>query len=239
MNEQTKQKRRICHLYERTVGRAVPRGCFLPILLIFAANCSVYFLTDLLLGENVVRHSLAIPLDGVIPLVPVFILPYFASYFLWVATPFFLAKRDRAVFFDMATSFFLSILIAFLFFYFYPVAIERPAVEGNDIFSALVRILYAADAPHNLFPSLHCMHTWTCYLAIRGKREYSPLLRWGVFVFAFFVFASTVLLRQHYLLDIVGGVFFAELCFFLVKRTKLSRILEKGFISLSDRVFLK
>ena len=239
MQEKTTQERRICRLYDRTIGKAVPRGCLLVIILMIAINCSVYFFTELLLGEDAVYHSLAIPLDGRIPLVPAFMIPYVLSYVLWVGTPIFLAWRDRTRFFDMAAAFFLSIVIAFLFFYFFPVSIERPTVEGNDLFSVAVRYLYEIDAPRNLFPSLHCMHTWTCYLAIRGRREYSPALRWGVFVFALFVFASTVLLRQHYLADIAGGILFAELCTLLATKTKLSRILERGFTRLSDAIFFQ
>ena len=42
-------------------------------------------------------------------------------------------------------------------------------------------------------------------------------------VFSLLVFASTVLLKQHLLIDIAGGILVAEVCIQIAARTKIGR----------------
>lgn len=34
-----------------------------------------------------------------------------------------------------------------------------------------MRFVYAVDAADNLFPSIHCLVSWFCYIGLRGRRD--------------------------------------------------------------------
>jgi H+/Cl- antiporter ClcA len=69
-----------------------------------------------------------------------------------------------------------------------------------------LRFLYDADPPYNCFPSLHVAHSFvsalTCYRVHR---------RVGItaVVCAALVGLSTLFTKQHYVLDVIAGVFLA------------------------------
>ena len=84
-----------------------------------------------------------------------------------------------------------------------------------------------ADEPTNLFPSIHCVASW---MAVRGACMMKGMPRWYVplhFVVAVLVFASTVLVKQHFFVDIFAGIAVAELGLFLSKHFSLWKIFAK------------
>ena len=87
--------------------------------------------------------------------------------------------------------------------------------------------LYSIDAADNLFPSIHCLVSWFCYLGIRGRKEIPVWYQRVSMVIAVLVFASTLLTKQHVIVDVAGGILLAELCFFIGRKTQLYRIYEK------------
>ena len=74
----------------------------------------------------------------------------------------------------------------------------------------MLQWLYTMDAPVTLFPSIHCLLSWLCW---RGfcKLEHPRWMNGLSLLFTLAVFASTVLVKQHYAADILGGVAVAEL----------------------------
>ena len=73
------------------------------------------------------------------------------------------------------------------------------------------------DSPDNLFPSIHCLESWVCLrtaFAIKGLPSWykgaSAVMTVGVFL-------STVFLKQHVVVDMVGAVVAVELGFWIMK----------------------
>ena len=66
------------------------------------------------------------------------------------------------------------------------------------------------DKPENLLPSIHCMNSWFCYIAVRGRKDIPCWYRIFSFVFAWLIALSTVLIRQHVVVDIAAGFLLAE-----------------------------
>ena len=97
-------------------------------------------------------------------------------------------------------------------------------VKDASVNLSLIHILDAAD---NLFPSIHCLVSWFCYLGIRGRKEIPVWYQRVSMVIAVLVFASTLLTKQHVIVDVAGGILLAELCFFIGRKTQLYRIYEK------------
>lgn len=221
--------------YDRTLGRLVPSAHFLPLIAFLLLDILVYFLSNLLL-KDVARGTLALPIDGKIPLVPAFIIVYFASYLFWLWGFLLAARQSSRAFFGFFVRVMVSLLVTLGFFCFLPLAIARPEAVGDGFLSDAVRLLYRIDPPHNLFPSLHCFFSWIIYTEVRGKKEVPLALRLFFCFFSLAVFLSTLFTRQHYLLDVVGGVALAELSGLLLL-TPLPRLAERLFLWLAKRVF--
>ena len=101
---------------------------------------------------------------------------------------------------------------------------ERPEVPGSDPFSWLVRFIYQVDTPDNLLPSIHCLENWLCFRGALRCRKVGRGYQIGMLIFAILVFASTLLVKQHLVLDVVTGIAVVEIGLFLARRTGAGRI---------------
>ncbi len=102
-------------------------------------------------------------------------------------------------------------LLAYVCFLVYPTVAPRPASVTGEGFAVWgLRFLYSADPPYNCFPSLHVAHAFvsalTCY---RLHREVGI----AAVICAVLVAVSTLFTKQHYVADVIAGVFLAFLAF--------------------------
>jgi membrane-associated phospholipid phosphatase len=163
------------------------------------------------LGYDVLNHGpyrlfLRTPLDQALPVVPIFAVPYVSLqpviYASLVIFLLFRARIQQSAGLSMTVTF----LISYVFFAFVQTYVARPTLTGGDIFTQLVRGVYASDHPFNDFPSLHvststiiAIHWWRF-----NRRAGLVAAIWVVLVAM-----STVLIRQHYLADVAGGLILA------------------------------
>ena len=108
-----------------------------------------------------------------------------------------------------------------------PTTNVRPEITGTALSDEVTRFLYSVDQPVNLFPSIHCLESWICF---RGSLKLEKVPHWYrpvSFVFTLLVFASTVLLKQHVVVDIAGGVLFVEIGLWMTAHFHLDRFFEK------------
>ena len=109
----------------------------------------------------------------------------------------------------------------------FPTTNTRPLITGSGLWNQAALWLYSIDAADNLFPSIHCLVSWFCYLGIRGRKEIPRWYQSVSMVIAILVFASTLLTKQHVIVDVAGGILLAEFCFFIGRKTDLYRIYER------------
>lgn len=235
MQYESRKPRRIGALYDRTLGKRLKRSHFFAMLLLPVLNTFFYYVSTAIVGDGA-RGTLALPIDGRIPLVEEFIVVYFGCYLFWFGGLFLMACGSSERFFDFFARVLVCLCVAFCCFIFMPLAITRPAVTEQGFFADAVRFLYAIDEPYNLFPSLHCFFNWIIYVQIRGKKEYPLSLRLFSCVFSLAVFASTLFTRQHLLLDVVAGFLLAEVSV-LVLKTPLPRLSRRAFEAIDRLLF--
>ena len=162
------------------------------------------------LGYDYLNHGpyrlfLRSPVDQALPVVPIFVVPYVSLQpFIYASLVIFLAFRVR-VFQSAVLSMIVTFLVSYVFFAFLQTYVDRPVLTGNDVFTRMVRDVYAGDHPFNDFPSLHvststiiAIHWW------RFSRRSWPLIAWAALIAT-----STVMVRQHYVADIAGGLVLA------------------------------
>jgi membrane-associated phospholipid phosphatase len=141
-----------------------------------------------------------IAIDAYIPFVPVFVFGY-VLYYAWIFLPVLLL-RTRAHFYQAMIGFVLVQLPAVLIFLQYPSQMTRPVIDDNDAASRLVRFLYRMDPGFNLLPSLHVGHSVLVALFFYTFR---PRSFWWVAIGVVLIVLSTVLIKQHVVLDVLAG----------------------------------
>ena len=99
----------------------------------------------------------------------------------------------------------ISYVLAGLFWYFIPNGVKRPKILKTDIFSRLTAYIYRFDNDTSGFPSAHVFVTLICsHFLFLGFPQQSVLI-WSI---NFLICISTVFVKQHYVLDILGGIIF-------------------------------
>jgi membrane-associated phospholipid phosphatase len=159
--------------------------------------------------------DLAFGFEREIPLVPFFITGYILVYASVILIPFILTDVEdwrRAVVSTLA-----AMTCAYLFFLLFPIHMELrpPAPEGPGLWEALTRGYFFIDPPSNCFPSLHVTYPMLGTLLVwRHHRVW----RWIYVAMTAIVALSVVLVRQHYVADVIGGFVNATLWFWLTVR---------------------
>src|ERR1700691_170005 len=193
-------------------------GIVVSLLLIPAILGTKLIYDSLNHGPN--RIFLESPLDRALPVVPVFRIPYVSLIpNIGVSLVVFMFCRDR-VYRSAAVTMIIVWFISYAFYFFLQSYIARPVITGTDPFSAMVRSIYASDQPYNDFPSLHtslstiiAIHWWRL-----DRRIGIPAAIWTTLIVA-----STVLVKQHYLADVVVGLVLATVVSTVVMRATRDR----------------
>ena len=154
---------------------------------------------------------------------------YFGCYIFWIINYILIYRRSREYAYRFFVADFLSRIVCLVFFLCYPTTLVRPAVEGEGIFYDAIRFLYKIDAPTNLFPSIHCLVSWFCFIGIISDIKIPKWYKVMSFLIALAVFVSTLTTRQHVIVDVVGGVVLAQICYLIAQKTNIWRCFEKTF----------
>jgi membrane-associated phospholipid phosphatase len=186
--------------------------------------------------NNKKHYDFTSALDKKVPFVKEWIIIYVVCYLFWIINYILSAREGKEKCFRFAFADLTSRLICGIFFILLPTTNIRPVVEGNDFFSWLMRFIYHADSPTNLFPSIHCLVSWFCFIGIRKSDKIPPWYKVFSFVFALLVCASTQFTKQHYLIDVAGGILIAELCYFFACHTQYYQGMMKLFGWLDQRI---
>lgn len=178
-----------------------------------AAFCVALGVADYVasLGYDYLNHGpyllfLRSPIDQALPVVPLFVVPYVSLQpFIYGSLVVFLLFRAR-IFQSAVLSMIVTFLVSYVFFALLQTYVDRPVLTGNDVFTGMVRGVYAGDHPFNDFPSLHV--STSTIIAIHWWR-FSRRFTWPLIIWAALIAMSTVMIRQHYVADIAGGLVLA------------------------------
>jgi membrane-associated phospholipid phosphatase len=172
--------------------------------LLSALFFSVYGLCNWFTAQRETRHHLWFEWELDIPFVPEMIWVYLSlcvSFFL----PMF-ALRAPALN-ALCKRLALAVLASGLVFLVLPAqpgfVRSTSAAEQSTAF----RFLYSLDLPHNLVPSLHV--SWSALSVISLRCASPPWLRRLFEVWFIALCASVLLVHQHHVLDVAGGVLVA------------------------------
>ena len=159
-------------------------------------------------------------LDKAIPFLEIFILPYLFWFAFVVVTVLYFFFKDKKEFYRLIIFLFTGMTIFLIISTFWPngQALRPTQFERDNVFVDLVKNLYLTDTPTNVFPSIHVYNTLGCYIAIK-KSEHLKQIRWlqnTNFVITGLIILSTMFLKQHSYLDVVGAGLFGVITYVFV-----------------------
>ncbi len=160
------------------------------------------------------------PLDGRLPFVPLAILPYMTFWVLPVmAFGYLYWKRGfdpdpyRRIFAALLVLTLCCMALWILFPVHVGLRFDEARLAEHGILGKFIFLTYAAATPWNACPSFHVAGSWILYRILR--LYVSPLPR--IFLaLMILITVSTVLIKIHYVLDVVFGLLIGELAFRLV-----------------------
>ena len=172
--------------------------CYLPYIIL-------YFIAEkVVTGDYYVSY---LPVDDLIPFCEWFIFAY-VLWFPFLAVGAFAALSDKKAFRRQMLFVGISFSLTLIFDMIFPNGQDlRPVLSGDlNVAERLCAGIYAADTNTNVLPSMHILGAFAVvgsYLSSEKlrKRKITVLL----IILSVVISASTVLVKQHSMLDVIWG----------------------------------
>jgi len=182
---------------------SVPFKLMLAALVLTLLTTGFFGLDNLLRGKK--TRDVSTRFDAKIPLRPRWIWAYLLYYPMCAAPLFFPGVlTDDRLFLRVLAGLLVQFFVAWPVFYFFPTRMAQPAIPGDSPSARALRGLYKVDAGYNVFPSLHVANS--VYVACVSVQLVPAPWSAAFVAAAILISASTVLVKQHYFLDVPAGL---------------------------------
>lgn len=223
---------------KRSMTAVIPKDRVIPLIFAFTFNMLVYAGARMIAGEWE-HYDIEGPLDRLIPFWPPSAVIYIGCYLFWAVNYVIIAGQEKEEMCRFFAADFLSRLVCFVCFLAFPTTNTRPDIGPDGFWNQVMLLVYQIDAADNLFPSIHCLVSWFCYIGIRGRAQIPKWYRGASCLMAVLVCISTLTTRQHVLIDVAGGVLLAEFCYRIARKPVIYQSYEKVLDLINHRIFTK
>jgi membrane-associated phospholipid phosphatase len=178
-------------------------------------------------------HVIHMAADDYIPFCEVFIIPYLL-WFVYVSAVvvyfFFTSKED---YYKTCVFLFTGMTIFLIISTIFPNGHHlRPyTFPRENIFTDMIRVLWKTDTPTNLWPSIHVYNSLGAHFAIvRSKAfENKKGVKTASLITAVSIIASTMLIKQHSVFDVLTAFVMAAVMYSIVYRHDLILLLRMSY----------
>ncbi|MFY7928985.1 MAG: phosphatase PAP2 family protein [Oligoflexus sp.] len=146
------------------------------------------------------------PLDQEVPFLPWSIVIYLSDYLFILLLVHHLDSSERLSRASYALG--LGAILTFAVFILFPTVFPRELRSMDPLWLPFFQLLYGIDSPSNCFPSLHVSMT---LLGVGFFQTRTRIGSWGMRIWAFAICVSTLTTKQHYAIDVLGGLMIAGL----------------------------
>lgn len=164
------------------------------------------------------------PLDDYIPFVEYFIVPYLLWFVFIVATAAYFFFTDRIGFYRFAAFLIAGMTLFLIICTVFPNGLNlRPHTFARDnVFTDMVKMLYATDTPTNVLPSIHVFNSLGCAIAIAHSQALKKhrRIQYASYILAALIIMSTVFLKQHSVTDVIAACVMAGIIYPFVYATE-------------------
>lgn len=164
-------------------------------------------------------YDVVLPFETKIPFIPTFIFGYLLVY-INIIVIYLLADEIELWRRTLVSYIFLTTLCYVIFLVFPVKMVHRPELEGwvpVNVIQALARAYFIIDRPYNALPSLHVSYPMLATFLVWRTR---PVWRWILLVMTIITSVSVVLVKQHYILDVITGAAAAMITYWTVVKSE-------------------
>ncbi len=183
------------------------RSCYVKITLSFYVIWLTLYTLEGFYAVRLPVTDLTLWIDNQIPVVPGFVWIYMSVYLFPVLAIALVRNWHRVNLALLSVT--LCTLLAVMVHLAIPVAFPRPSL-GSSLSERVLAFLYSHDFQPGAqqFPSLHVVIALVLYWTCRGQ-GLSRFAESAILALALLIVASTILVKQHLVIDSVGGVLLA------------------------------
>lgn len=197
----------------------LPLYYVIPLALVLTINNTVYYLPQVFCADWY-HWNMELWIDRQIPVIPAFVSVYFFFFIFAVGNYILFAHLGKKRAYQMVLTDIISKLVCGICFFVIPTTNVRPVNYGSGFWSSALGFLYQIDPPVNLFPSIHCLVSWICFIGVRSSKKLPLWYRIVTCILALLICFSTLATRQHVIADVFSAIALAEVVHFLVCRMK-------------------
>ena len=152
-------------------------------------------------------------LDDFIPFHEFFIIPYLAWFFYVIGVILYFFFKNKQYYYRLCIYLFTGMTLSLIVCTVFHNGTDlRPVVDPEkNICSKLVACLHAADTSTNIFPSIHAYNSIVVHLSIIKSEAFKNrrFFRLLSLIMAVSICVSTVCLKQHSIVDVMGAMLMA------------------------------
>lgn len=160
-------------------------------------------------------HIIHCSLDSIIPFQEIFIIPYLLWFGLVVAMFLYLGFTNKQDFRQFVLFLFSGMTLYLIICTMFPNGQNmRPVIDPDkNVLTRLISMLWTVDTSTNVFPSIHAYNSIAVAIAAIRNEPLSrkPALLFGIIILCISICLSTVFLKQHSVLDVLGAIIMAML----------------------------
>ena len=182
---------------------------------IFWILVGVYFLIPLFV-EPIPPPVWVYSLDNSIPFVWWMIIPYYFHY-IFIVIPPFVIKNNLKLYY-LTSTLIKATIICYLFYIFWPISAKLvlDTVSNNNPLAFFHSSITFDFLYQNAFPSMHVV---VSMIVVAVLADEYPSIKWIMYLIAISIFFATFLIKQHYLLDSIGGLVIAILGYIFYRKS--------------------
>ena len=143
----------------------------------------------------------------------------YSSWFLMLVIPFvyLLKRKSYDNMYDIIIPMFSAMFISLIIYVIYPTALDIRVtnITGNDVCAWLIRQIQKIDAPNNVCPSIHVSTTVIIDNQFRKILKNNSKLKLLFILWDVGICISTMLVKQHSIIDVMCGVVLAHVILFI------------------------
>ena len=158
-------------------------------------------------------------IDSYIPFCEYFIIFYLLWFIYIFFAVFYFTFFEIEKFIVVAKYLMIGMTVCLIIDLIIPNGISlRPALTNDNIFQELVSFVYSLDTSTNVFPSIHVYNSIGCAIALCKYPgfKHPKLVKVIAIISAVLITLSTMLIKQHSILDAVGASILSIIMYVLV-----------------------
>ncbi|MEE1028162.1 MAG: phosphatase PAP2 family protein [Agathobacter sp.] len=207
----------------------------IPLVIALIFNTIAYNGTRVITTSKY-HYDITSPIDNLIPIIPATIIIYLGCYVYWLINYVLGAGQEDDEAYKFLSADLFAKLICMVIFIAFPTTNTRPVLEDNGFFTEALKMLYQIDAADNLFPSIHCLTSWFCLIAVRKNPNVKSVYKIISVIITVAICVSTLTTKQHVIVDVAGGIALAEFSYLIVDKIGFTRIYQRSMKYIEQRI---